>query len=236
MTRAFETTDFRVPAYIDAEADDAVSSHPSDLTSVGMPALIAHLADYGHRRLAHIAGPATWSAARNRVVAFEAAVADQGLESAGVLHGDWSAGSGYDAIAGLAHLPDATAFVAANDQMALGAMLALKERGLRVPDDVSVVGIDDIPESAYFDPPLTTLHIDFEAAGRLSVHKLLARIERTEMRPGGGAAARAGRPQVVGSRAGPIVRRVRPRRPERLARQFSSSSIHSIRVSSQLRM
>ena len=83
---------------------------------------------------------------------------------AGVLHGDWSAGSGYDAIAGLAELPDATAFVAANDQMALGAMLALKERGLRVPDDVSVVGIDDIPESAYFDPPLTTLHIDFEAA------------------------------------------------------------------------
>ena len=183
MTRAFETTDFRVPAYIDAEADDAVSSHPSDLTSVGLPALIAHLADLGHRRLAHIAGPATWSAARNRVVAFETAVAAQGLQSTAVLHGDWSAGSGYDAIAGLDHIPDATAFVAANDQMALGAMLALKERGLRIPDDVSVVGIDDIPESAYFDPPLTTLHIDFEAAGRLSVHKLLAQIERTEMRP-----------------------------------------------------
>ncbi len=65
--------------------------------------------------------------------------------------------------------------------MALGAMLALKERGCRIPDDVSVVGIDDIPESAYFDPPLTTLHIDFEAAGRLSVHKLLAQIEGAEV-------------------------------------------------------
>jgi LacI family transcriptional regulator len=66
--------------------------------------------------------------------------------------------------------------------MALGAMLALKERGLRIPDDVSVVGIDDIPEAAFFDPPLTTLRIDFEAQGRSAVHQLLARIERTAPR------------------------------------------------------
>ncbi|KRE21773.1 LacI family DNA-binding transcriptional regulator [Agromyces sp. Soil535] len=181
MTRAFETTEFRVPVYIDVEVDDTVSSHPSDLTTVGMPALVAHLADLGHRALVHIAGPATWSAARNRILAYETAVIGQGLRSIGILPGDWSARSGYEAVVALPRLPDATAFVAANDQMALGAMLALKERGCRIPDDVSVVGIDDIPESAYFDPPLTTLHIDFEAAGRLSVHKLLAEIEGTEV-------------------------------------------------------
>lgn len=183
MTRAFETTEFRVPAYIDAEADDAVSGHPSELTSVGVPALIAHLADLGHRTLVHIAGPAEWSAARNRILAYEAAVKAQGLSSVGVLSGDWSARSGYQAVSELPRLPEATAFFAANDQMALGAMLALKERGCRIPEDVSVVGIDDIPESAFFDPPLTTLRIDFEAQGRSSVLKLIAQIEGTEVRP-----------------------------------------------------
>lgn len=183
MTAAFETTEFRVPAYISAEADDAVTGHPSELTSVGLPALIAHLAELGHRDLVHIAGPSNWSAARNRILAYEAAVEHEGLHSLGMLPGDWSARSGYQAIAALAQLPRATAFVAANDQMALGAMLALKERGLRIPDDVSVVGIDDIPEAAYFDPPLTTLRVDFAAQGRASVHELLARIEGKRTRP-----------------------------------------------------
>jgi DNA-binding LacI/PurR family transcriptional regulator len=183
MTRAFETTEFRVPAYIGAEADDAVSGHPSELTSVGLPALIAHLAELGHRDLVHISGPSNWSAARNRVLAYEAAVESQGLHSLGILPGDWSARSGYQAIAEITRLPEASAFVAANDQMALGAMLALKERGYRIPEDVSVVGIDDIPEAAYFDPPLTTLRVDFEAQGRASVLELLARIEGTPTHP-----------------------------------------------------
>jgi DNA-binding LacI/PurR family transcriptional regulator len=179
MTRAFEATDFRVPAYISAEADDAVTGHRSELTSVALPALVAHLAGLGHRSLAHIAGPSNSSSARNRVLAYEAAVKSQGMRSLGILAGDWSARSGYQAIAGIDRLPEVTAFVAANDQTALGAILALKERGYRIPDDVSVVGIDDIPEAAYFDPPLTTLRIDFEADGRASVHELLARIEGT---------------------------------------------------------
>jgi len=182
MTRAFETTEFRVPVFIDVEVDDAVSSHRSGLTSVGIPAVIDHLAGLGHRSFLHIAGPTMWRAARNRILAFHRELEARGLHSAGVLPGDWSARSGYEAIAGLPRLPDATAIVAANDQTALGAMLALKERGVRIPDDVSVVGIDDIPEAAYFDPPLTTVHIDFEMQGRASVHKLIAQIERTEPR------------------------------------------------------
>lgn len=181
MTRAFETTEFRVPAYIHTEADDAISGHPSDLAGVGIAALISHLAELGHRSLLHISGPRNWAASRNRVHAYEAGIARHGLRSAGVLVGDWSARAGYEAIASLADLP-ATAIVAANDQTALGVMLALKERGLRIPADVSVVGIDDIPEAAYFDPPLTTVRIDFDSRGRQTLFTLLAQIERAEMR------------------------------------------------------
>ena len=132
--------DFRVPAYVHTEADDAVTGHPSDLTGVGIPALIDHLAGLGHRTLLHIAGPGNWSASRNRILAFEAGVERAGLASAGILAGDWSAKSGYEAVGSLPGVP-ATAILAANDQMALGVMLALKERGLRVPEDVSVVGL-----------------------------------------------------------------------------------------------
>ena len=124
-----------------------------------------------------------WRAARNRILAY-----DRELEARGLALGRRAARRLVGAIRLRGHrraprLPDATAIVAANDQTALGAMLALKERGVRIPDDVSVVGIDDIPESAYFDPPLTTVHIDFEMQGRASVYKLIAQIERTEMRP-----------------------------------------------------
>ncbi|MFC0680510.1 LacI family DNA-binding transcriptional regulator [Lysobacter korlensis] len=183
MRRAFETTNFRVPAYVYSEADDAAAGHRSDLAENGIPALIGHLAGLGHRSFAHIAGPENWSPSRNRLLAYQTAVEHQGLRSAGVLFGDWSAKSAYQAISELRELPPATAYLASNDQMALGAMLALKERGLRVPQDVSVVGIDDIPEAAYFDPPLTTLRLDFESRGRQSLNTLLARIERTEQPP-----------------------------------------------------
>lgn len=180
MAQAFDAADFRVPTFLAGEEDDFVSEHPSQLTRVGFPALIAHLADLDHRRLLHVAGPAAWSAARNRARAFEAAVAAHGLESVGVVHGDWSARSGYEAVSALPAPPDFTAVVAGNDQMALGALLALQERGLRVPEDVSVTGVDDIPDAAYFSPPLTTLRVDFVAQGRRAVEHLLARIAGQE--------------------------------------------------------
>ena len=183
MTRAFEATAFGVPAYVALESDGAQDDPRGVLSRVGIPTLVAHLAELGHRRVLHIAGPGMWSAARNRVTAYQSAVESNGLESVGILHGDWSAASGYRAINELAVLPDATAILAANDQMALGAMLALKERGLRIPQDVSVVGIDDIPEAAFFDPPLTTLRNDFEGQGRAAVLRLVARIEHAEMLP-----------------------------------------------------
>ncbi|KQQ08663.1 LacI family DNA-binding transcriptional regulator [Rathayibacter sp. Leaf296] len=182
MTRAFRTTRFRVPAHLAVEEDDDATGSPSQLTTQGFPALVAHLADLGHREFLHLAGPPTWSAARNRRKAYESAVTRHGLHSTAVLEGDWSARSGYELIRGLDELR-ATAIVAANDQMALGAVLALTDRGLRVPEDVSVTGVDDIPEAAYLVPPLTTLRVDFAGQGRSALGELLALIDGVDAAP-----------------------------------------------------
>jgi DNA-binding LacI/PurR family transcriptional regulator len=73
-------------------------------------------------------------------------------------------------------MKDVTAVFVANDQMALGVLRAFTERGVRVPDQVSVVGFDDIPESEFFSPPLTTIRQDFDAVGRQSIEVLLRQI------------------------------------------------------------
>jgi DNA-binding LacI/PurR family transcriptional regulator len=80
---------------------------------------------------------------------------------------------GCDAGQVLAQIPDARAIFVANDHMALGVLRALHERGRRVPEDVSVVGFDDTPESAYFIPPLTTVRQDFQRVGRAAVRLLV---------------------------------------------------------------
>ncbi|WP_369825209.1 substrate-binding domain-containing protein [Kitasatospora sp. Root107] len=91
--------------------------------------------------------------------------------------GDWTAASGYRIGKALATRPEVTAVFAANDHMALGLMLALREAGRRVPEDVSVVGFDDVPESAYFAPPLSTVRQDFEEVGRQCVELLLDQVD-----------------------------------------------------------
>jgi DNA-binding LacI/PurR family transcriptional regulator len=88
--------------------------------------------------------------------------------------GDWGASAGYAAGARLARDRAVTAIFAANDQTALGVLRALHDAGRRVPEDVSVVGFDDTPESGYFLPPLTTIRQDFGEVGRRSVELLLS--------------------------------------------------------------
>ncbi|MEO8263541.1 MAG: LacI family DNA-binding transcriptional regulator [Pseudolysinimonas sp.] len=174
VTNAVENATFRVPLYLATGHDKSADSPPA---ANGLLAVLGHLADLGHRDVVHISGPPDWVGARNRTREYEAAVVQLGLRSRGVIHGDWSSRSGYEAIASLPEELPATAFVAANDQTALGVILALNERGHRVPDDVSVTGVDDTPEAAYFSPPLTTLRLDFTAQGRDAVQQLLARID-----------------------------------------------------------
>jgi LacI family transcriptional regulator len=137
-----------------------------------------HLSGLGHRRLLHISGPPGWSDARLRREGFESVVQRDGLAPLPTYAGDWSARSGHDAtLRALDDGLDFTGVFASNDQIALGVLSALKERGLSVPGDVSVVGFDDTPEAAYYDPPLTTVRQDFGQLGRKSLEELLRLIQ-----------------------------------------------------------
>ena len=132
-----------------------------------------HLLELGHRTVVHVAGPPGWAEASARVDGWRLELEAWGRSVPPLRWGgDWSARSGYDAGVSLARDPDVTAIFAANDQMAMGLIAALREAGRRVPDDVSVVGFDDLPESAYLDPPLTSVRQDFVELGRRAMSVL----------------------------------------------------------------
>jgi DNA-binding LacI/PurR family transcriptional regulator len=101
---------------------------------------------------------------------------ESGIVPPPVLYGDWTTRSGYLHGLALGRRPEVTAIFAANDHMALGVMRALHELGRRIPQDVSVVGFDDMEETQAFWPPLTTVRQDFASVGLLSVQKLLDKI------------------------------------------------------------
>ncbi|HWI73751.1 MAG TPA: substrate-binding domain-containing protein, partial [Baekduia sp.] len=135
-----------------------------------------HLLALGHKTVHHLAGPSDWIEARQRIEGWLDALHEAGAASSAPLRGDWSPRSGYELGRRLVDLPDLTAVFVANDQMALGLLRLLREHGRDVPGDVSVVGFDDIPEAAYFTPPLTTVRQDFNEMGRRSLHVLLDQI------------------------------------------------------------
>ena len=108
---------------------------------------------------------------------WEQTLRDAGAEVPPVLPADWSAASGYRVGQTLARIPEVTAVFAANDHLALGILRALHEHGKRVPEDLSLVGFDDVPEAGYFIPPLTTVRPDFHAVARHALELLLAQIE-----------------------------------------------------------
>ncbi|HEX4400183.1 MAG TPA: LacI family DNA-binding transcriptional regulator [Galbitalea sp.] len=168
-----------LPVHIAHAADD---DDEQSINQLGMTMLIDHLAGLGHERFFLISGPRETLSARNRAAAYAATLEHRGLISTGIGVGDWSARSGYGVIADLGSI-DFTAMVAANDQMALGAIASLNDKGLAVPSDVSVVGFDDIAEAEFFRPPLTTIAQNTKQQGRIAVDTLLRQIDPTVSLP-----------------------------------------------------
>ena len=140
-----------------------------------------HLLAAGHTRIAHLSGPGDWSEARARREGFLQEMEAAGADPVVSRDGDWTAASGAEIGAELLADATITAVFSSNDQMALGAMFAAQRAGRRVPEDVAVVGFDDIPEAAYLLPPLTTVRQDFRELGRRCVARLVAEIEGSEL-------------------------------------------------------
>ncbi|MEU6409330.1 LacI family DNA-binding transcriptional regulator [Microbispora sp. NPDC046933] len=159
-----------------------------------------HLLDLGHRTVWHVAGPPNWIDARDRVSGWRAALEAGGREIPEPLVGDWSPGTGYELGRRLARRPEVTAILVANDEMAMGVLRALREAGRRVPGDVSVAGFDDIPQAAYFWPPLTTVRQNFADVGRQAfalLHERIFALLHERVADGKPAARRIVEPELI---------------------------------------
>lgn len=190
LTRAADSpADLRL-VVVDGAADDAADGASDDASAyvstvssdhaAGAAAATAHLLRGPHANVHHLAGPADSFAAAERERGWRETLKNAGIEAPHVVRGDWSAESGYAAASALER---ATAVFCANDQMALGLMRALAEHGRRVPEDVSVVGFDDVPDAANYRPPLTTIRQDFAALAEAAVDALVAGIEHAGPTP-----------------------------------------------------
>jgi LacI family transcriptional regulator, galactose operon repressor len=170
----FVVADPRVP--LDAGIPAVSAAHRA-----GAKAGTDHLVALGHRRIGFITGPRGWAASEERIEGHHAALAAAGvLPSAElVATGDFEAPSGYTAAATLLDLPNPpTAIFASNDNMAVGTLRAARERGLSVPNDLSVVGFDDAELASIVTPSLTTVRQPLAELGRTAVSLLMRLIDR----------------------------------------------------------
>ncbi|NDL59981.1 LacI family DNA-binding transcriptional regulator [Phytoactinopolyspora mesophila] len=143
----------------------------------GATAVVEHLLELGHETVWHVAGPPDWLEAEARLLGWREVLEAAGRAAPKPLPGDWSPRSGYEAGRQLLRMPDVTAVFVANDQMALGVLRAFAEAGRDIPGEVSIAGFDDIPESEFFSPPLTTVRQDFAKVGSRSLDVLLRQMD-----------------------------------------------------------
>lgn len=175
-----ELTSINIPVItIDHRGEHAEFPSVAADSYEGARTAIKYLLGLGHRRIAYITGDERLASARDRHQAYLDTMAQFGLPADPdlVVPGDFSQNSGFNAtkrLLALAHPP--TAVFAANDLSAFGAITAIRESGLRVPDDVSVLGFDDIPAAAQFHPALTTVRQPLQQMSRSAVNTLLALI------------------------------------------------------------
>lgn len=184
MAAAVTSAAIQVPVEMIAAG---VSSTPNLFTysenqELGARLATQHLIDLGHIDIAHFAGSMDWFDGRVRKHGWEGALRDAGLSPGLCLEGDWSPRWAYET--GLRLVKEGRvpqAVFAASDHTALGLIRALSESGIRVPEDVSIVGYDDVEGSDFFLPPLTTVRQDFTALAHASIEVLLGAIDGREV-------------------------------------------------------
>jgi len=142
-----------------------------------------HLLEQGYRRIGIITGPTDWWETQEREMGWREIMGEAGINNLDelIVNGDWTAASGDVGLHSLmAKSPDIEAVFASNDQMALGALQAARRLGVNVPQDLGIVGFDDIPEAAYFYPSLTTIRQNAIALGALAVDQMCNYIKARE--------------------------------------------------------
>lgn len=145
-----------------------------------------HLIELGHSKIAVIQGPASEECSRSRLRGTEEVfqAANLRFDPRLLIQGDWSAESGERAAESLlAQEKEFTAIFAQNDRMAVGAMHAIQQAGRHIPQDISLVGYDDIPLISYFNPPITTIHQPISEFGRLATQLLIEAITQIDFEP-----------------------------------------------------
>ena len=172
--------DIEVPlVYLTMEARNNLSIVTMDNYLGGRMAM-SHLLEQGYRKIAHICGPLDWWESRQRMAAWKDALTEAGLEfdDSHCVEGNWSSASGALAIEKLFdQYPTMDSIFVANDQMALGAMQFFAEKRLRIPEDIGIVGFDNIAESAFFSPALTTVQQDQHQVAKIAIAELIKIIE-----------------------------------------------------------
>lgn len=174
---ALQSANFRVPVVIDTEPVYTGESQTESLNTLGTRLALEHLFALGHERIFPLSGPQEWISAGNRLLTYQRILRERNLPVFESINGNWTAASGYSAALRMPRDAGITAVLVGNDQMAMGALRAFSELGLRIPGEVSVVGFDDIPEAEFTIPPLTTVKLNFAEQGRTSIEQLVAKIE-----------------------------------------------------------
>lgn len=168
---------------VDSEAGDQYSAVDTDQAN-GTRKAVQHLLDLGHDTVWHVTGPKESVTSERRTAAWRTALTVEGRSIPPIIRGDWSADSGYAAGLRLVDEPGCTAVFASNDQMALGLLRAFHEKGKAVPEDISLVGFDDVPEASSYTPPLTTVRQNFADVGKQCVDNVLQQIRANNAPPG----------------------------------------------------